>query len=181
MVSAQHPPGAFADQHERAGAAGLLRHRLFDIDIIIRRTLVYSLLTVTLALLYFAAIILLQQLLCPFVFQGQNQVVVSLATLAIAALFRPLRRHLQEAIDRRFYRRRYDSEKVLAAFSAGVRDETDLDRLAAQLAATVLETVQPAHASVWLIESDGNARRPAAAGAPFEAVMVHSRRVGASR
>jgi hypothetical protein len=168
--------GLLALPYPLALAIGLLRHQLFDIDIIIRRTLLYSLLTLTLASFYYVSVILLQQVLRPFVFEGQNQVATSLATLLMAALFRPLHRRLQEAIDRRFYRRKYDAEQVLAAFSDRLRSETDLDRLTMQLASTVHETLQPALVSVWLIETGGATSQPAKPATQFEAVTVQSQR-----
>ena len=120
----------------------LLRYRLWDIDIIINRTLVYGSLTALLALLYASLIFGLQAL-----FQGmfhQNNAV------AIAALFQPLRQRIQRVIDRRFYRRKYDAAKTLAAFSATLRNEVDLDELSRHLVAIVEETMQPAHVSLWL-------------------------------
>jgi hypothetical protein len=126
----------------------LLRYRMFDVDTLIRKTAVYGLLTVLLALVYFGIVIVLQWLLAPFT--GQSTVVVVLSTLLIAALFLPLRRRVQDAIDRRFFRRKYDAEKVLAAFAATVRDETDLDALTAELLRVIQETMQPESVSIWL-------------------------------
>jgi hypothetical protein len=141
-------------------AIAVLRYRLYDIDLLIRRTLVYSLLTAALAFVYFGSVAVLQGLLAaaaPFAsLQGpaasgqQSAVAIVASTLVIAALFAPLRRRVQDFIDRRFYRRKYDAARTLAEFSAHARDETDLDRLAARLVGLVSETVQPAHVSLWL-------------------------------
>jgi hypothetical protein len=128
----------------------ILRHRLYDIDVIIRRTLVYGVLTACLAVLYFAAVIGLQGLVRLFGSQTRDPLVTVISTLAIAALFTPLRRLVQNGIDRRFYRRKYDAGQVLAAFGETVRNETNLEQLQAALLAAVRETVQPVHVSLWL-------------------------------
>jgi hypothetical protein len=133
-------------------AIGILRYRLFDIDVIIRRTTSYALLTGILLLVYFGSIVVLQRLLSPFT--GDSQPAVVLSTLLIAALFLPLRRRVQDAIDRRFFRKKYDAEQVLAQFAATVRDETDLDALTAELVRVIQETMQPEFVSVWLKEPD---------------------------
>jgi hypothetical protein len=127
------------------------------VDPIIRRTLVYSILTGLLALIYFSGVVLIQQV---FRVEGQAQWVTVLSTLAIAALFSPLRRRVQNVIDRRFYRRKYDAAKTLAAFAITARDETDLDRLTARLVEVVQETMQPAHVSLWLKEPNAKPARP---------------------
>lgn len=127
----------------------ILRYHLWDIDIIIRRTLIYSILTAVLALIYFSAVILLQQLF-RYLTGARNDLAIIISTLAIAALFAPLRRRIQNTLDRRFYRRRYAAGKVLAAFSTSVRDEVDLDKLNDRLLAVVDETMQPTHASLWI-------------------------------
>jgi hypothetical protein len=129
----------------------VLRYRLYDIDIIINRTLVYGSLTVMLALIYFGGVATTQALFRVLTGQErQPQLAVVVSTLAIAALFMSLRRRIQSFIDRRFYRRKYDARKTLEAFSAKLRNETDLDALSDDLVGVVTETMHPAHASLWL-------------------------------
>jgi hypothetical protein len=132
----------------------ILRARLWDIDVIINRTLVYSTLTAALALIYISSVVLLQQLLSPFTAGSELAIVAS--TLAIAALFNPLRRRIQSLIDKRFYRRKYNATQILQAFSIRMRDETDLDTLASDLLHVVEETMQPVHVSLWLREPGGD-------------------------
>jgi hypothetical protein len=126
----------------------VLRSKLWDIDLVIRKTTVYAILTGALLLVYFGSIIVLQRVLSPIT--GESQAAVVLSTLLIAALFLPLRRRVQDAIDRRFFRRKYDAEQVLAQFAATVRDETDLDALTAELVRVIQETMQPEFVNVWL-------------------------------
>ena len=127
----------------------ILKHRLYDIDLVINRTLVYSLLTAMLAALYFGGIVLLQRVFVLLTGEKSTLAVVA-STLVIAALFNPLRRRIQSFIDRRFYRGKYDARKTLEAFSAKLRQETDLGALNDDLVGVIAETIQPAHASLWL-------------------------------
>jgi hypothetical protein len=129
----------------------VMRYRLLDIDVVINRTLVYGSLTAILALVYFGGVTSTQALLRTLTDQERlPQLVIVASTLVIAALFTPLRRRIQSLIDRRFYRRKYDAVKTLESFSARLRDEIDLNTLNDELVGVVRETVQPAHASLWL-------------------------------
>ena len=127
----------------------ILKYRLYDIDLVINRTLVYGTLTVTLALVYLGGVVVLQETFRALTGQ-ESQLAIVASTLLIAALFVPLRRRVQSFIDRRFYRRRYDAARTLQDFSGRLRERTDLDDLRAELLGVVRETVQPEHASLWL-------------------------------
>jgi hypothetical protein len=141
-------------------AISIFRYRLWDIDVIIRRTLIYSSLTAALGLVYLSSVVVLQSLFGLVTGERQSELVTVLSTLGIAALFIPLRRRLQDGIDRYFFRRKYDAAQTLAAFAASVRDETNLERLATRLVNGVEETMQPAHVSLWMRASDESRPTP---------------------
>ena len=132
-----------------AAGIAILKYRLYDIDVVINRTLVYGALTMTLVAVYVGSVVSLQSIFRALADQ-ESQLAVVISTLGIAASFNPLRHRIQGFIDHRFYRTKYDAKKTLEAFSAKLRDETDLDALNAELVSVVRETMQPAHLSLWL-------------------------------
>jgi len=131
-----------------AAGIAILRYRLYDIDLLINGTLVYGVLSATLAAVYIGSVIVLQGALSGFT--GGNSVAVAASTLAVAALFQPVRRRIQNAVDRRFYRSRYDAARTVQAFATRLRHEVDLDSLTAELRAVVDQTMRPASVSVWV-------------------------------
>jgi hypothetical protein len=137
----------------------ILRYHLWDIDILIRRTLIYGILSSALILIYFGSVLLLEQFLRTFTDQNSQLAIVA-STLAIAALFHPLRHRVQDVIDQRFYRRKYDAEQTLAVFSAVVREEVELDPLIDRLIAVIEETMKPLQITLWL--ENPNRRLPGA-------------------
>jgi hypothetical protein len=140
----------------------ILRYRLYEIDLIINRTLVYGSLTLMLALVYFGGVTVTQALFQTLTRQEKlPQLLVVASTLLIAALFNPLRHRIQSFIDRRFYRSKYDARKTLEGFSKKLRNETDLDALGDDLVGVVRETMQPAHVSLWLRPDTASKSKPA--------------------
>jgi hypothetical protein len=127
----------------------ILKYRLYDIDLIVNRTLVYASLTAVLAVTYLGLVVLLQRITAPIT-SSESDLAVAGSTLAVAALFRPVRKRLQTVIDRRFYRKRYDARRTLEGFGTRVRDRIDVDALEKDLVAAVQETMQPRHASLWI-------------------------------
>ncbi len=146
----------------------ILRSHLWDIDLIIRRTLIYSVLTAALSLTFSGSTFVLQQTTRSFIGQQQPEIVTVVSTLLIAALFVPLRRRVEAEVDKRFYRRKYDAAKTLEAFSIAIRDEVDLAALREDLLAVVSETMQPTHVSVWLRPTTASAAPSAHGRRPHE-------------
>ena len=136
-------------------AVAILRHHLFDIDIVINRALVYGPLTAALAAAYFGIVVSLQYALRALT-GGESQLAVVTSTLAIAALFNPLRRRVQALVDRRFYRKKYDAVRTLEMFGARLRNETDLDELSGDVVSVIRETIHPSHVSLWLRKPSGS-------------------------
>jgi hypothetical protein len=131
-----------------AAAVAILRYRLFDIDVVIERTLVYGAVSATLGATYITAVVLLQGLLRPVT--GGSEFAVAMSTLLVVALFQPIRSRAQDAVDRRFYRARYDAARTIDAFSVRLRSDVELDSVREDLIAVIHDTMHPAHASVWL-------------------------------
>jgi len=159
LIGFLSPSGPVADFAQGAAVVGIglipvaigiavTRYRLYDIDILIRRTLIYATATTLLAAAYLGGIALFQLVLSPFT--TGSPIAVAVSTLAVVALFHPVRTRIGSVVDRRFYRSKYDAERTLDGFAARLREQIDLSALQGELLAAARETVQPAHASVWL-------------------------------
>ncbi len=135
-------------------AVAILRYRLYDIDVIIRRTLSYSILTAVLGLVYFGGIVVLQNIFGGLFGNANSPLITVLSTLGIAALFNPLRSRIQEIIDRRFFRSKYDAERALTSFAVTARDEVIMEKLAEEVMGVVADTMQPEMLSLWLRRQD---------------------------
>lgn len=167
MISFLHKRHSTLSFSNLSVAIAIQRARLWDIDVLIRRTLVYTLLTVILALIYAGLVFVFGSLVRAFLDQQQNPLVIVASTLVIAALFQPLRHGIQRVIDRRFYRRKYDATRTVEAFSATLRSELDLSQLSEHLLTVVQETMQPAHVSFWLRPSEHPAKQQAVSTSYF--------------
>ena len=159
LIGFLSPPGPVAEVAQAASLVGIgllpiaigiaiTRYRLYDIDVLIRRTLIYAVLSAVLLATYVAGVALLQTILAPLT--AGSGVAVAISTLAVVALFQPVRARIQAAVDRRFYRAKYDAERILDRFAGRLRDQVELESVRAELLTAVGETLQPSHASVWL-------------------------------
>jgi hypothetical protein len=173
------PVGARSHLNIAGFLMAVLYANAFDIDVFVRRTLVYTLLTATLAVLYAGMIVGSQVVFATFSSQAaQSPLILVGSTLIVAALFGPLRHGIQRTIDRRFYRRKYDAARTIAAFSASLRQEVDLEQLHEQLLAIVQETIQPASLSLWIRPRE---QRASAAGTKGKAPSHFEERLGTDR